>query len=571
MLSSVALIRRELLDSATRMRTLVILVCSVGLASAPAVVHWLNLPSEVTAEYFMSGGISRAIVGQTAAALLAGCALFITGMAALSLTEERESGTLDDVRMSLIRPIGLVAAKCLNAVAFFVLVIIATLPAVATVFFLVGLEWDALIQAFGIVLASCFMCAAAGLAAAAFAKDAAPVLIWSYAGALLLLCNPVASALRLTSSAPASHSIAAVLSPLFAIRHVLDGRLTWPEFAMAIGVQIGTALALIGLAAYLIARGEPRRVRWNTAGPRSETFKRLMDRVLRPRKRRGALEEDRNPVFLKEVYWGWGSASRTLVLVFYGTLVLFLAAAWFLFGWPRSYVLAYQLGLYGDEAELRMWLLLQMTLVLLVGPIFAANLVAKEHREGSMDFLRLSLLDSRVVFSGKAFAAMLPVIACVAAVALADGIVYQFIMNHARSDAMLTGFLTTAVCGIVGLSLTLLAMALAKRMSSVLGLSLVFAGLFGGVVYWLVSKIAELWAGDPSAPASGWGRHLVQVLHNAVSCLSPMALFFNNWGKAETTLYTAHFGIGIAVQILFCVLVVVVASRAFRRRHMVDS
>ena len=127
-----SLVKRELLSTLRGARAFLLLLLFV---SSAVVYAWLRWPeSEGTFEF--AGYLSRDMMKDFSILLFVACTLFVPAFSAGSIVLERERATYDFLRMSLIRPMGIVFAKLLNAMGLFLLVLVGLAPAISVSFFL---------------------------------------------------------------------------------------------------------------------------------------------------------------------------------------------------------------------------------------------------------------------------------------------------------------------------------------------------------------------------------------------------------------------------------------------------
>ncbi|MBX7255602.1 MAG: hypothetical protein K1Y02_04495 [Candidatus Hydrogenedentes bacterium] len=174
-----ALVRRELLRSmrARYLAGVFMLLC--GLGSVLLIPLWPDGDLPLIA----LGAVSVSVTGVFAVIAAAAAVLLLPGLAAGTLAEERDQETYDLMRMTLIRPVGILAGKFLNCIGAFLLLLIGAMPLLATTYFLVGTNWDVLLRIFFIVATSSITCVAIGLACSARYRSPLPSIIASY-----LLC-----------------------------------------------------------------------------------------------------------------------------------------------------------------------------------------------------------------------------------------------------------------------------------------------------------------------------------------------------------------------------------------------
>ncbi|MCP4640544.1 MAG: ABC transporter permease [bacterium] len=542
MIPLIALVKRELLTSLRRTRAFVFLCVCVCAVAWPVILVWATMPTQVGANYFQSGGAASQMVGLAAYALLFTCGLFVPAMASSGIVEERIRGTLDQLELAFVNPSGMVAAKIVNAVGFFLILVVGTLPFVATTFFLVGVEWKVVVQAYALVLASCVSCAAVGLLASAYFRRTSSAVAAGYMLAWALLGVPSIVALFINAAAGRLvrsgifEPVVGLFAPILALDTVITGHYPWWLFGIALAYQIAAAVAAVTLTILLLttrSHEESMRLLGNGRGGRIFA---LVRRVARFRKlgNRRPIPDRWNPILLREIRYGVLRSRKSLFAIV--GLGLALYALFFLcaFGGSRVRVLGFRIA---EPKEF--WLLAQMGVVVVTAPLFAAHAIARERDAGTLELLRTTLLRPRDVFHGKAASAALPVLASIAASALAIA-GYLLVASTESIDrfrehglrfavlcsTMFTGGVTIAVCAGVSLCLGLFASVCVRRGSTalVLALVLVLAVFVLSVALPYVTLATLL---DDSFHGS-LGSEKVKALRTFCSFCSPPAAFYAN-------------------------------------------
>ena len=161
-----ALVRREFITQLRGGRAFLLLALFVGLCTM--VVAW-NWPEQERV-FRQAADLSREMVMMISFMLMGACFLFVPALGATAILVEREQETLDMLRTTLVRPSGMVLAKLLNTVGFYLLMFIGTLPVIATSFFLLGLAWIEVAQILSVLLVTTASCALSGLLCSALIR-----------------------------------------------------------------------------------------------------------------------------------------------------------------------------------------------------------------------------------------------------------------------------------------------------------------------------------------------------------------------------------------------------------------
>ncbi|MCP4640542.1 MAG: hypothetical protein GY851_08920 [bacterium] len=573
MFPSIALLRRELLTRFRQGRTFSFLAISIVAATLPAVVKWANFPTVVNVEYFYSGDVARGIIDYAATFLMLGCGVFVPALAATSFTEERDTGTIDQLHMALLRPTGMVLAKCLSAIGFYVAVIIGTLPIIATAFFLLGVEWQRLIIDYSLVLAFSVICATAGVYASVVYRNTLTAIVMGYVAALIgigILPSAAAFLVALVGGSAASgglEEISAIISPAFALGYNVLDNLGWDRFWMNMVYCGSVSLCFVVLA---VMRLQFQVLHDAVTAERipDGRLQRLMRQIAKRRPRRSPMWHGFNPVLQRELRWNPLTRTRTVVYIFTGTLLLNLVSYAVLVVYARSRFPWFNV----EFQPVAFWFYEQLAVFLVIIPMLAAASLARETESGNLDLLRTTFLSPRDIFRGKAYAALLPVCAALAGSALACMFALTLV-GETRRAAIMTGFGTLAVSSATAYGLTLLASALAKRTSVALVLSFcLIAGVFlfsygiarTGYEAIFVSE-SDVYAGSSPPPQR---VAAFERARDGLAFLSPITAFHRNARGRGDSLPTRYWIVNCSVFLLVACGLFYGAEIAFHRLRM---
>lgn len=493
--ASVALIKKELLSNLRHARSFVCLVLFVGVGIIVTASAWPEQTSIVRA-----GQVSRELTIVVSGVMLGAAALFVPAFASSTIVIEKEQQTFDMLTLTLIRPFGMVMAKLLNTVGFFLLLVVAILPVLGVVFFLVGVDWLELGASFLLILMTTFSCAMVGILSSLLFRKAFVAILGGYAGMLFLMGGPLCFyllaalvfGLRRLYVGSGLESFAEVTSPIGTLV-VIFGGLTTGEvflFILAMLYQLAFIRICYRLAMRVMKRpAEPARLQ--TAKPiddprileaRRKTFPYYL---IDPLRRKKQIEDNMNPMFVKELRWGLMNRGTILIRVFYTTfIVYFIVGIGTVFIDPRN-------------PQMLPWLMTQIVLTVVIAPALMANALTKEYELGNIDMLRMTLLKPRDIVLGKMWAGAASVAPALLA-AVVSGIPAVFIgLRTQQWPVMFTGYVTLFVCTLVSLSLGLFSSLVTKRTTASLALSyilslVVFLGLSMAAAYtsWYVFELA---------------------------------------------------------------------------------
>ncbi len=167
--------------------------------------------------------------------------LVAPGLTAGALSSERERRTLEPLWQTGLSPAALVWGKLGAALAYLLLLLLASAPSMAALFLLGGIALRQVVLAYAVCLATGLLLAALGLCASALSSRTQGAAAVAYVGALLLLLGtalPVALAGDALSSwgvKPAAFIAAASLNPAVALAATTGGPVLQPVMSAALG------------------------------------------------------------------------------------------------------------------------------------------------------------------------------------------------------------------------------------------------------------------------------------------------------------------------------------------------
>jgi len=503
-----AMVKKEFLVQLRRGRSfwcLLILVLPMAWAVAgiwprQEQMVWAQLPA-----------ISMGAMMSASYALLLGSALFLPGIAGATVVVEKERGCWEGLFLTLTRPSAIVISKLVGAVGLYLIFIVASLPIVGTVFFLVGVDWTQWVWSMVIIFTTAVTCGAVGIASSAHFRATTPALATSYALMTVIMGMPLligASILAVTSFLwgddfildwLGSHLFWLGFSPLY----VLAG-FTGNIFAFA-GINFTSIMithfvyqgAITGLAlfyAWIRVRRptepfvEVAQTRWwrrrqkknskrGPGGARSKSFPPIPDSV--------------NPMLAKEVRWNSAIRGRSRQRFFILSFLLFFGISCFL-----SLALA-EFG--GNEAQnfAVIAIFLHGLLITYFIPTRMAAVFAREHEQENFDMLRMTLLTPGEIVGGK-FRAGLHIVLTLTISSVAGNLPLwgNALVYRGREEpiaTLITGHISIFVCALVALTVTIWASIIAKRTATAIVTSYGFVVMaLGGVLFIVVMFIGWL-------------------------------------------------------------------------------
>ena len=497
------LVKWGLVTHLRKKRALLMLLAFLGVAFLGAAAFWpegqLNQMASASKELLML--VSMFFIG--------GAFVFVPGLAAVTVTVEKERDTFDQLFLTLIRPSGIIAAKLANVLGIYYLLVIGAMPILGAIFFLIGVDWRQVAFMFGLVTASAFSCGMGGILCSIFFRKSIVSMCVSYllalclAGAPLLLVVLFCELVRFRSVdfLRLLEYVALVCSPVMALVEANKSGLFGfraLSIAMPILYQIVLGLFFFVLAHRILIR-PPRPPKVESRKPIDDHWvlkqrrKRFPYYLIDPLRRKKPIEDHRNPMLVKELRWGFLGRADWLIRVFYGTLILYLFVS-----------------VHGPTGNC---ILLQMVLTILAIPPLLANSLSKEYEMGNMDFLRSTLLTPHEIVLGKVFAGavnLAPLLCaslCAGIFMLLGSMVGIFTRDYAF---LFTGYGSLAACVMLSLGMSMFASLSTKRTgtSLALGYGLTIMAYCGVP---LITMMLMLWLAPGSARGSGF-EHFIEFL-----------------------------------------------------------
>lgn len=488
-LPSLIIVKRELLTSLRRTRTLLFVVALLLAAGFVVLGGW---PSGSVPSTYVAG-VSRQMLFSVSITLFLGCILFVPGIAAYTIVSEREQDTLDALYLTLVRPSGVVSAKALNTVGVYLLLIVGTFPVLATVMFGVGLDWAELAAILGLLIGTAACCAMIGVLCSCLLRRTFVALVVAYVATIGLLCGPsyFLGILHLLTTGNIGYLFnylgrgigradwSAVFSPLHVLLGIQTQSLSAWQLPAALLIQAVFCLVCFFISVRFLRRpAQPRAVSGEKPiedpavlhARRTQFPYYLVD----PLRRKPMIEDGKNPMRVREIRWGLFNRGTVLIRIFYCVFTVCLFASLFLStGVGRSV-----------QGSFIVWLVVENGLIMLVICGLTANSFAKEYELGNMDMLRMTLLRPASMVTGKisgGFASLVPI-----ALALGIGSLPILFFQWSHAWVLIPGFITLAVCAVLTTSASVLTSLLARRTNAALmgGIALnafLLVGLFACV------------------------------------------------------------------------------------------
>jgi hypothetical protein len=461
-----ALIRRDFIGELRQRRSFALAVLVVGICILLVSVGWPRTSVRIQD----AGRYARDLFGLFGVVHLVAATVLPPGLAALAFASERRQETLDQLRLSLISPLGLVLAKLLASVGLVALLFVATLPALGVQMLLVGVALSQVVSLIVVVLATAFMTGAVGLLCAVVFRRPLVALVASYIGVVLVhggwiyvVMIPFILLYFLLGEEP--------MEILFRLFERLVGRPFIDGFARLLarglvgpyeaiwgsaGASVDIVLAaagyrgLVGALCILIAVRILRKPEKPLRVPKErpiddavvlwERRHRFPYYLVDPLRRREPIADTANPILVRELRHGLGMRLHVVFRLFMvTTLIVGLMALWW--SWPSG-----GLNRYGSTQKEGMTILILLTII--VVQVLAANVITKEREYGNLGLLRMTLLTPYDVFRGKVAAGLVTLSPFLLALLVAGTPVFilALVLGHGGPPALFFGFMTLLSC-----------------------------------------------------------------------------------------------------------------------------
>lgn len=586
-----ALMRRELRTALRQKRSFAVLLLITGVSTIVVLWQWNLINQQSTASYWQGinfggtsvGDMSRQLLDTLTLALVVGCTLFLPGLAASSLTTEKEQDTLDLVRMSLIPPWGIVLGKLVNAVGFYLLIIVGTLPIAGVLFFTAGIDPAQIVYRFAEILSLTFAVAAIGLLCSALVNRTTVALIVTYIAVVITFGGPVlalwifVSLLQDFAATWAWDFDSGVQRSLFDAIILIEDQLQglsdymMPFHADAddwrpIFYRAAVAFNALLLTHVLLRRTPTPKLERETvviddAEILDQRRKKFPYYLIDPMKRPKPVPDGTNPMLVKELRWGFlGRMDVLLRMCYGGFIILLLLAAGVLFASiMNSEVFA---AIAATTAV--------FSLVLLITPALLANALTKEREQGNLDMLRMTTLRPGQVLSGKIAAAIVsfaPLLLVTVVVLLLISVFSLLIWNSIDGSlAALRGILTFLMAATLSIVLSLLASLYARSSSTAIVLSYAFTLVFFFGFSMLAYLIITVWRPVDASLTNWWDIRVHQAQNTDIASIFSPVLSYTH--PLVTSFYSSIAAWPFAF-LIFVPLIVVLygfAHQRFNRR-----
>ncbi len=397
------ILRRELFSRLRSPKTFLAILSVAVLSSLLVLLRW---PTDSTIDLVSQGAIQ--VFRPVAFALAVAVMMLIPAFPAVALVSERRKGTLALLLNSPTTPFQIYLGKFSGNVLLAAVIFSVSLPALAACFAMGGIS---VVDHIGPLLLVLFGMAiqytAVGLWVSVLVNSTDESLRWTYAAVLALAVFSVGPTIfvgKLSGiKSLLAHWITAI-SPISALQDITGSQAqaseigistSWLDFLIA-SVVITILLAVVTLRKLdprLLDRARPTgRVKGRTKPTKPQSWLRRISYLVDPNQTKGNIPWWLNPVMVKEfrtrkfgrLHW----LIRLVAVSGIVSLLLTVVAATGSVSW-------------GVERIAPTMVLLQVALLLFLGPCLGANLIASEVESGGWELLRASPVSPIRILIGK--------------------------------------------------------------------------------------------------------------------------------------------------------------------------
>jgi len=396
-----AVFRRELLDRLRATRTFASVIACALLAG---VLVWLRWPTDSRLDLVSQGALQ--VFRPLAYALAAAVMLLVPAFPATAIVRERRRGTLALLLNSPLSGIEIYGGKLISNFVLAAIIVSASLPALAACFAMGGVSLAGqIVPLLWVLLAMSLQFTAIGLWVSAKSSTSDSSLRWTYAAILavvVLTLTPSAIIGQVDSWQSSVARWLTCLSPLGALRQLTGSQAATSELGLVDSWSSYLLAALVSSAVCAVAtlrllspqrydRPKPIGVMSHERGLTSRWFRRL-NYLVDPQTRKAGIPLLINPVMVKEfrtrkfgrLHW----LLRLVALCSIVSLTLTVVSATGTVSWGVARIAG-------------MLVLMQVALLLVLGPSLASGLIAVERETGGWQLLRMTPMSPWRIVSGK--------------------------------------------------------------------------------------------------------------------------------------------------------------------------
>lgn len=464
-----AVVRRELLVQMRLKRTFAFLVLWVVFSLLVVVENWPQDGVRAHGDYTY---LAEEIVGFILLSLVTAIALLVPSLASAAFAGEKEDNTYDLLILTLIWPSGLILAKLLSAVGLLLLMFLATLPALGSVFFLIGMSVGEVLYAFGIILLAALSCALISLYCSARCQRRVPAALASFLTIIILMGGWYLLLIPLDVFGwididRDGEWVFVITCPPATCLLLYEGPRAYAVYGLAALYHALLALTAYASTLHILRRPlrlpkKPKGIPLDNRAALAARRKRFPYYLIDPLKPKKPIADGRNPLLVKELSWGLTLRGAVSIRIFYAAILVGLFVAI-----PVLYSYMPQISLATGEEALVSLFLIYTILILLAAPVFLGGVFAKDRHVGTVDMLRMTLLRPRSIVLGKLLGALVSLSPLVAASVLNALFALTFFKFSTQSlQGFFYGLTTLAVSLLIALSVCLFTSVMTKQSST---------------------------------------------------------------------------------------------------------
>jgi ABC-type transport system involved in multi-copper enzyme maturation permease subunit len=403
-----AIIERELLGLMRNRGTLYILVATALAFSAVVILKW---PSSGVSD--LNGQQARETWQWLTYAMLGAAILIVPVFPATSLVKELRRLTLELLLNSPLPRASIYFGKAGAMLGFVLLLLFATLPAMACCFLMGGLTLTDILRLYGFLLILCSQLIVVGLLVGTFCRSTEAALRWSYGVTFALTIVPTFPDFFLKGSDSAIASGAGwfrMISPIPSIMQMLNqgsiggAGLTehqpvifWYLVFTGLSIVAGSVVCIARLSHTLLDRSRSQGIITDERSRGAQAARRVLF-LVDPQKRSAGIPWFLNPVMVKEFRCRQFGRLHWLLRLIAGCAVLSLMLT------LASASGAESRGVNFTGAII---IVLQVALIVLLTPGLAASMIAGELESGSWNLLRVTPMSGIRILLGKLISVVL--------------------------------------------------------------------------------------------------------------------------------------------------------------------
>lgn len=469
-----------------RMRSWQTIAAIIAVAIASCGLVLLRWPTEARVDLVSQAAalIFRPLVFTLALAVM----MLVPAFPATSLVNERSRGTLALLLNSPCTPLQIYLGKLLSNLAIALLIVATSLPAIGACFAMGGISIGGHIGPLLIVLlAMCVQYSAVGLWISSRASSTEVSLRWTYVAVVVMAIMSVGPLVFTGQLANWKAKVAqglSTISPISSLVSITGSESTTSAIGLSTSWQAFTCVSMLLAAIFaLLTVWQIHPIRLDRSRPtghvvvnyRGQWWRRLLF-VVDPNKRKAAIPRWLNPVLVKEyrtrkfgrLHW----LVRIVALCMVGSLALTILAATGTVSWGVGQIAV-------------ALVLMQLSLLLLVGPSLGANLIASEVESGGWTLLRASPISPLRIMTGKLTSVLLTMLVVLLAT-LPGYVVMSYIQPELSGQVFnVIISLLTAVALIVSVSACISAFTKTTAIATLTSYAVLLTLFAGTLLFWL--------------------------------------------------------------------------------------